>query len=1133
MNRVLEVLTRKKILDADTINETPLARVLNFFDLTALGIGSTLGVGVYVLAGHVAKEVAGPAVILSFLIAAVASVFAGLCYAEFGSRVPKAGSAYVYSYVCIGELVAFVIGWNLILEYVIGSASVAKGLSLYLDTLINNTMQDTFKEIAPIHIKFLATYFDFFSFGISLVLAAALAFGMKGSATINNIFTAVNLSVVFFVVVAGSFKANLSNWSLPAPPDPKDGTGGFFPFGASGVIQGAATCFYGFVGFDCIATTGEEVKNPQKAIPFAIITSLAVIFLAYFGTATVVTLMVPYYLQDINAPLPHAFTVVGWEVGKWIVTIGGIFGLCASLFGAMFPLPRVLYAMATDGIIFKFLGNVNARFQTPLIGTLLAGLLTGVMAGLFDLKHLVNMMSIGTLLAYTIVAACVLVLRYSVDENRQYDALPTQSDSDTDGYASNDNLVHSVNTEKITISSLIKQSFNLKFLRLPTKTSQTVVSIQICNFAILSVTLWLCVIYLENEIKNAQTWVIVLISLIGLLLILSAMSMAAQPNSQTVLNFKVPLVPLIPLLSILANIYLMLMLDFHTWIRFGVWMAVGLPVYFISVRCDDSLNNNKMHAKVNGHILHNSVITNGRSNNNFIVDEKHGINKTTNAQAPEELAKVVASSLASNKNLKPKAPLPPIVSLPERNPPLDALSVSGALAALDDVLVKEDLVTSSRFLLENPFNRKISIDTVSNASNVHNEESVVALIHREDINHDFDHPPPILEEATDAESDSSTNDKDISIESKTNVPVPPLCPPSGYLTSPRMKVSKDETVTPKILRSQSIHGTKWHETNIPPPPPSMDNFTHFLRKSNKFAQKEPSPSLIRSKSEPEFMVGDTPPPPPPSMDDFTQFLRKTNKLGQNEPPPSLIRSKSEPEFMVGGTPPPPPPPSMDNFTQFLRKSPKLAQKEPAPSLIRSKSEPEFAVSHTPLVLSRQESEESDISDNVPMSGKKYEKVAAKLNDLFKRRSLGLQIKSKLTKPDRQSQDFPQPVSPAPGLRRVLDELPKKKSKKENENGSNDTSGVVIEETLKPADIKKKLNEIFRSDPRLTVRLSKSNIAVSELNEEFKEKYADLGDDQKTNEKQIDDERKARLSHKSLMSSTLKSIKLRKTDSIIM
>nr|CAD7410101.1 unnamed protein product [Timema cristinae] len=317
-------LNRKKTFSGG-LEESKLARVLTTLDLTALGVGSTLGVGVYVLAGSVAKTTAGPAVVLSFLIAAIASVFAGLCYAEFGARVPRAGSAYVYSYVCVGEFVAFIIGWNLILEYVI---------------------------------------------------------------------------------------ADIKNWKIPKEEIPADaGEGGFFPFGITGVIKGAATCFYGFVGFDCVATTGEEARNPRKAIPISIIISLLIIFLAYFGLSTVLTLMWPYYLQDADAPIPYAFSQIGWPVARWIVSVGAIFGLFASLLGALFPLPRVIYAMSSDGLVFRSLGNVHPRFQTPVVGTILAGLLTGIMASLFDLKHLVDMMSIGTLMAYSIVAACVMLLR--------------------------------------------------------------------------------------------------------------------------------------------------------------------------------------------------------------------------------------------------------------------------------------------------------------------------------------------------------------------------------------------------------------------------------------------------------------------------------------------------------------------------------------------------------------------------------------------------------------------------------------------------------------------------------------------------------------------------------------------------
>ncbi|XP_023310123.1 high affinity cationic amino acid transporter 1 isoform X2 [Anoplophora glabripennis] len=569
MAMIWKVLTRKKVIDPVSAEQSQLSRVLNTFDLTALGVGSTLGVGVYVLAGHVARDIAGPAVILSFLLAAIASVFAGLCYAEFGARAPRAGSAYIYSYVCIGEFIAFVIGWNLILEYVIGSASVARGLSLYLDTLINNTLKDTFREIAPINVPHLSQYFDFFAFGISILLATALAFGLKESSLVNNIFTVINIFVVGFVIIAGSLKADPGNWSIS--PDKNDtnatgiGNGGFFPFGVEGMIRGAATCFYGFVGFDCIATTAEEVKNPKRAIPISIILSLFIIFLAYFGTSTVITLMVPYYLQNPDAPIPYAFEHIGWYTAKWIVSIGGIFGLCASLFGAMFPLPRIVYAMASDSLVFKFLGKVHSRFQTPVIGTLLAGLLTGLMAALFDLSQLVNMMSIGTLLAYTIVAASVLLLRYT--ENKTYNNSEDATTSDEQ------ELLHPPG------GSVLAQIFNCGRYKNPTKTSETIVAFEVFIYCIICVLMGLCAIYLRDYIGNGEIWAIVITSIVVFIAVVIIMSIVTQPTSNKELSFKVPLVPLIPALSILVNIYLMLMLDIHTWIRFAVWMAIGFSMY--------------------------------------------------------------------------------------------------------------------------------------------------------------------------------------------------------------------------------------------------------------------------------------------------------------------------------------------------------------------------------------------------------------------------------------------------------------------------------------------------------------------------------------------------------------------------
>lgn len=226
--------------------------------------------------------------------------FEGLCYAEFASRVPKSGSAYIFTYVAIGEFLAFIVGWNLILEYIIGAASISKGLSLYIDSLIDDAMKVAFKQIAPISWDFLSSYFDFFAFGCPLLIGSALAFGLRKSAGINNVLCLLNLGVVAFVVVAVLCNADVQNWkidpaTIPSQYTNTSGVGGFFPFGFSGTLKGAATCFFGFVGFDCIATTGEEVRNPQKTVPRALLFSLLIIFVAYFGVS-LLTLMWPYYL---------------------------------------------------------------------------------------------------------------------------------------------------------------------------------------------------------------------------------------------------------------------------------------------------------------------------------------------------------------------------------------------------------------------------------------------------------------------------------------------------------------------------------------------------------------------------------------------------------------------------------------------------------------------------------------------------------------------------------------------------------------------------------------------------------------------------------------------------------------------
>ncbi|NWU51759.1 CTR3 protein, partial [Dromas ardeola] len=584
-------LIRRRVVDLSS-EDTRFARCLSTLDLIALGVGSTLGAGVYVLAGEVAKETAGPSIVLCFLVAALSSVLAGLCYAEFGARVPKTGSAYLYSYVTVGEICAFTTGWNLILSYVIGTASVARAWSAAFDNIIGNHISTFFMNKTTVHLPgVLAERPDFFALILIGLLTALLAFGVSESALVNKIFTAVNLVVLGFVIIAGFVKGNIKNWQLSEEdytnmyPDPPDdirkidfGSGGFVPFGLEGILTGAATCFYAFVGFDCIATTGEEARNPQRSIPIGIIVSLLICFVAYFGVSAALTLMVPYFLLNKESPLPEAFKAVGWEPARYAVAVGSLCALSTSLLGSMFPMPRVIYAMAEDGLLFKFLSSINSRTKTPLSATITSGLLAAVMAFLLDLKDLVDLMSIGTLLAYSLVAVCVLILRY---QSGQLNSPKAVEMLELNG---NEEERVIMNPTITTTSAQQKETLSLTTLFNPPTNTPTALSgrvVYVCVSVIATLITVICVVLTlkVNALKDGSVgWIVALVLLLVALLI-PTIIVWRQPQSNARLNFKVPFLPLLPIFSIFVNILLMVQLSAGTWVRFAIWMVVGFMIY--------------------------------------------------------------------------------------------------------------------------------------------------------------------------------------------------------------------------------------------------------------------------------------------------------------------------------------------------------------------------------------------------------------------------------------------------------------------------------------------------------------------------------------------------------------------------
>ncbi len=393
-----------------------LPRTLGFFSLTCFGVGSTIGAGIFVLTGTVAAAHAGPAVVLSFVLAGLACALAGLCYAEFAAMVPVAGSAYTYAYATLGELAAWTIGWCLILEYLFASAMVAIGWAGYAVAMAADfgfVLPPAFTQAAfdvgPGGLVATGAIFNAPAVAVVMLCTGLLLAGTRASARVNDLIVVAKVIVIVIVGVAGLLFAHPGHWVPFIPPS----TGRAGEFGVSGVVTGAAIVFYAYVGFDAVSTMSQETHNPRRTVPLALIASLAICTALYVLIALMITGLADYHALNVSDPVYVALAAAGpalaWAkplVGA-VVVVGLISALLVTLLGQV----RIFYAMARDGLLPKMFVAVHPRWGTPYIGTLVTGATAAIIAGVFPLNLLGELISIGTLLAFAIVCLGVIVLR--------------------------------------------------------------------------------------------------------------------------------------------------------------------------------------------------------------------------------------------------------------------------------------------------------------------------------------------------------------------------------------------------------------------------------------------------------------------------------------------------------------------------------------------------------------------------------------------------------------------------------------------------------------------------------------------------------------------------------------------------
>lgn len=595
------VFRRKRV---DSAHSKPqagqLAKHLSVFQLIPIGVGSTIGAGVYVLVGTVAREHSGPALTISFLIAGIAAALSAFCYAELASRCPSAGSAYHYSYICVGEGIAWLIGWALILEYTVGGSAVARGISPNVAVFFGG--EDNLPSfLVRRHIHGTDIIVDPCAGILVMFVAGLLCVGIKESALVQSLVTFANVCVMLFVIIAGSvigFRTGWPGYEL---------SNGYFPYGINGMLGGAATVFFAYIGFDTVASTAEEVKDPQHDLPLGIGLSLSICSGLYMLVSAVIVGIVPYYAMNPDTPISSAFADHGMHWAMFIVTAGAVAALSSTLMGSLLPQPRILMAMARDGLLPSFFSKLNEKTSVPVNSTLVSGFVAALLAFFMDVSQLAGMVSVGTLLAFTIVAISILILRYvppddvpvppSLQGSAEFESLPLSSQ------ASNSEAPHeNITCKNETISQELQNSEEGENLIESAKRVDADLEDPLilkengklnnqkrrraAGLSISAVCAGVLLVTLAASIELLPSWLRWCVGAIGMfpfLCGLTVLSLIEQDEGRHSFGhsggFICPFVPVLPAACILINVYLVINLGTSTWIRVSIWLVFGVVIY--------------------------------------------------------------------------------------------------------------------------------------------------------------------------------------------------------------------------------------------------------------------------------------------------------------------------------------------------------------------------------------------------------------------------------------------------------------------------------------------------------------------------------------------------------------------------